>query len=111
MNLVIHTDQGGVIRVEIEPHRVLMQTIDDGPGIPDVIGIAARLVYRHARSSRYGFWRRHGIGQHQTLCGPDGCLLSVVGKGTNLTMEIDLRADERFKESGGPLDEHGKQKG
>src|SRR5512136_2881907 len=36
MNLVIHTERGGVIRVQIEPHRILMQTTDDGPGIPNV---------------------------------------------------------------------------
>ncbi len=36
MNLIIHTTSGGIIRVQIEPHRILMQTTDDGPGIADV---------------------------------------------------------------------------
>ncbi len=36
MNLIIHTTNGGQIRVEIEPHQILMQTEDDGPGIEDI---------------------------------------------------------------------------
>ena len=36
MNLIIHTTDGGFIKVEIEPHRILMQALDEGPGIPDV---------------------------------------------------------------------------
>jgi hypothetical protein len=37
-------------------------------------------------------------------------LQSTLGKGTKLLMEIYLRADERFKESGGPEDEAGNEK-
>ncbi|MCK7527495.1 MAG: ATP-binding protein [Ignavibacteriales bacterium] len=36
INLIIHSTNGGVLRVQVEPHRILMQTSDDGPGIPDV---------------------------------------------------------------------------
>jgi CBS domain-containing protein len=36
MNLIIHTTNGGFIRVEIEPHQIVMKTTDDGPGIADV---------------------------------------------------------------------------
>ncbi|MFN8413191.1 MAG: CBS domain-containing protein, partial [Anaerolineales bacterium] len=35
INLIIHSTNGGVLRVQIEPHRILMQTTDDGPGIAD----------------------------------------------------------------------------
>jgi len=36
MNLVIHTDQGGEIKVEIQPDRVYILAEDHGPGIPDI---------------------------------------------------------------------------
>jgi CBS domain-containing protein/anti-sigma regulatory factor (Ser/Thr protein kinase) len=36
MNLVIHTDRGGSIVVEIQPDRVQIVATDDGPGIDDV---------------------------------------------------------------------------
>lgn len=36
MNLIIHTDAGGEIIVEIEPESIRMTIIDNGPGIPDV---------------------------------------------------------------------------
>jgi len=36
INLIIHTTNGGVIRVEIEPHQISIDAYDYGPGIPDV---------------------------------------------------------------------------
>ncbi|MEA3327161.1 MAG: CBS domain-containing protein, partial [Chloroflexota bacterium] len=36
MNLIIHTNNGGTLRVEIEPHKITMEAYDDGPGIEDV---------------------------------------------------------------------------
>jgi CBS domain-containing protein/anti-sigma regulatory factor (Ser/Thr protein kinase) len=36
MNLVIHADQGGEMRVEIQPDRVYILAEDQGPGIADV---------------------------------------------------------------------------
>jgi len=36
MNLVIHTDQGGEIKVEIQPDRVYILAEDQGPGISDI---------------------------------------------------------------------------
>jgi len=36
MNLVLHTDEGGRIRVEITADRVRIDVTDRGPGIPDV---------------------------------------------------------------------------
>jgi CBS domain-containing protein/anti-sigma regulatory factor (Ser/Thr protein kinase) len=36
MNLVIHTDQGGEMKVEIQPDRVYILAQDSGPGIPDI---------------------------------------------------------------------------
>ncbi len=69
MNLIIHTTNGGIIRVEIEPHQITMEAYDDGPGIKDVeSGHAPRLFHRQRRNPRAGFWRRDGTGQHQPLC-------------------------------------------
>jgi CBS domain-containing protein/anti-sigma regulatory factor (Ser/Thr protein kinase) len=36
MNLIIHTNNGGFLRVEIEPHKITLEAYDDGPGIDDV---------------------------------------------------------------------------
>jgi len=36
MNLVIHTEQGGEIKVEIQPDRVYILAEDQGPGISDI---------------------------------------------------------------------------
>jgi CBS domain-containing protein/anti-sigma regulatory factor (Ser/Thr protein kinase) len=36
MNLIIHSNNGGTLRVEIEPHEITMAAYDDGPGIEDV---------------------------------------------------------------------------
>ena len=36
MNLIIHTNNGGFLRVEIEPHKITMEAYDDGPGIDDI---------------------------------------------------------------------------
>ncbi len=36
MNLIIHTDAGGDLIVEIEPDLIRMTIADSGPGIPDV---------------------------------------------------------------------------
>jgi len=36
INLIIHTNNGGTLRVEIEPHKITVEAYDDGPGIDDV---------------------------------------------------------------------------
>jgi CBS domain-containing protein/anti-sigma regulatory factor (Ser/Thr protein kinase) len=99
MNLVIHTNRGGVIRVQIEPHRILMQTTDDGPGIPNV-----ELALQPGWSTATQEIRDMGFGAGMGLVNIKRCvdrmeLQSTVGKGTKLLMEIDMRAEERFKES------------
>ena len=99
MNLVIHTNHGGVLRVQIEPHRILMQTTDDGPGIPDVA-----LALHPGWSTATQEVRDMGFGAGMGLVNIRRCvdrmdLDSTPGKGTKLLMEIILRADERFKEN------------
>lgn len=99
MNLIIHTDGGGTIRVQIEPHRILMQTTDDGPGIADV-GKAITPGWSTATQEV----RDMGFGAGMGLVNISRCvdkmtLDSSVGKGTKLLMEIILRPEERFKET------------
>jgi CBS domain-containing protein/anti-sigma regulatory factor (Ser/Thr protein kinase) len=98
MNLIIHTDHGGTIRVQIEPHRILMQTTDDGPGIADV---AKALTPGWSTATQEV--RDMGFGAGMGLVNISRCvdkmtLDSAVGKGTKLFMEIILRPEERFKE-------------
>jgi CBS domain-containing protein/anti-sigma regulatory factor (Ser/Thr protein kinase) len=104
MNLIIHSDRGGIVRVQIEPHRILMQTTDNGPGIPDV-----KLALQAGWSTATEEAREMGFGAGMGLVNIRRCvdrmeLESTVGKGTKLLMEITLRADERFKESEEPED-------
>jgi CBS domain-containing protein/anti-sigma regulatory factor (Ser/Thr protein kinase) len=102
MNLIIHSDKGGIVRVQIEPHRILMQTTDTGPGIPDV-----KLALQAGWSTAPEEAREMGFGAGMGLVNIRRCvdrmeLESTVGKGTRLLMEIILREDERFKESEEP---------
>ncbi len=106
MNLIIHTDHGGVIRVQIEPHRILMQTTDDGPGIAD---IDKALTPGWSTASQEV--RDMGFGAGMGLVNIHRCvdkmeLQSSLGKGTKLLMEINLRPEERFKETDDPESAH-----
>ncbi len=102
MNLIIHTDHGGTIRVQIEPHRILMQTTDDGPGIIDV-----NKALTPGWSTATQEVRDMGFGAGMGLVNIQRCvdkmtLDSSPGKGTKLLMEIILRPEERFKETDDP---------
>jgi CBS domain-containing protein/anti-sigma regulatory factor (Ser/Thr protein kinase) len=101
INLIIHTDRGGVIRVQIDPHRILMQTTDDGPGIANVeqaLTAGWSTATQEARDMGFGA----GMGLvNIRRCVDRMELDSTPGKGTKLLMEITLRADERFKETEG----------
>jgi anti-sigma regulatory factor (Ser/Thr protein kinase) len=84
MNLVIHTNRGGELRVEIQPDQVYLVATDDGPGIADT-----------AEAMRPGFstapeWIREmgfgaGMGlQNIQRCADEFSLHSQVGTGTRL---------------------------
>ncbi len=99
MNLIIHSDHGGIMRVQFEPQRILMQTTDTGPGIPDV-----KLALQAGWSTAPQEAREMGFGAGMGLVNIRRCvdrmeLESTVGKGTRLLMEINLRADESYKEN------------
>jgi CBS domain-containing protein/anti-sigma regulatory factor (Ser/Thr protein kinase) len=102
MNLIIHSDHGGVMRVQIEPQRILMQTTDTGPGIADV-----KLALQAGWSTAPQEARDMGFGAGMGLVNIRRCvdrmdLESTLGKGTKLLLEINLRAEESFKENDGP---------
>ena len=99
INLIIHSDNGGIIRVQIEPERILMQTTDTGPGIKDV-----KLALQAGWSTATQEARDMGFGAGMGLVNIRRCvdrmeLESTPGKGTKLLMEINLKDDERFKEN------------
>ncbi|HEY3312549.1 MAG TPA: CBS domain-containing protein [Anaerolineales bacterium] len=99
INLIIHTEHGGIIRVQIEPERILMQTTDTGPGIPDV---KKALMAGYSTATQEA--RDMGFGAGMGLVNIRRCvdrmeLESTVGKGTKLFMEINLSDEERFREN------------
>ena len=91
MNLIIHTDNGGIIRVEIEPHQITMEAYDDGPGIKD-INLAMRPGYSTASEEirELGFGAGMGLVNIQR-CVDSMKLESTWGKGTRLRMKLFLQ--------------------
>jgi anti-sigma regulatory factor (Ser/Thr protein kinase) len=93
MNLIIHTTQGGVLRVEIEPHQISIDAIDDGPGIKDV-----ELAMKPGYSTASEEVRELGFGAGMGLVNINRCvdsmkLDSTWGKGTRLRMKLFLNPD------------------
>lgn len=91
MNLIIHTTEGGVIRVEIEPHQISIDAYDYGPGIRD-IEMAMRPGYSTATEQirELGFGAGMGL-VNIARCVDQMVLESTVGKGTRLRMKIFLK--------------------
>jgi CBS domain-containing protein/anti-sigma regulatory factor (Ser/Thr protein kinase) len=98
MNLIIHTDNGGYVRVEIEPHRITIRVIDDGPGISDI-----EQALRPGYSTATEFVREMGFGAGMGLVNIQRCvdkmnIESTPGKGTRLEMKINLDKSETTKD-------------
>ena len=94
MNLIIHTTNGGIIRVEIEPKQISITVSDDGPGIEDV-----SLAMRPGFSTASDSVREVGFGAGMGLVNIQRCvdsmrLESVYGRGTNLRLKIFLQEQE-----------------
>jgi CBS domain-containing protein/anti-sigma regulatory factor (Ser/Thr protein kinase) len=88
MNLIIHTTNGGILKLEVEPHRITMSATDDGPGIPDT-----ERVFQPGYSTATEQVREMGFGAGMGLVNMKRCvdtidLDSTVGKGTKLVMRI-----------------------
>jgi CBS domain-containing protein/anti-sigma regulatory factor (Ser/Thr protein kinase) len=90
MNLIIHTNNGGTLRVEIEPHKITMEAYDNGPGIKDV-----ELALQAGYSTATNEVREMGFGAGMGLVNIKRCvdemrLVSSQERGTNLYMIIHL---------------------
>jgi CBS domain-containing protein/anti-sigma regulatory factor (Ser/Thr protein kinase) len=88
INLIIHTLRGGILKLEVEPHRITMSTTDDGPGIPDIAQ-----VLQAGYSTATEQVREMGFGAGMGLVNIKRCvdkmeIESAVGKGTKLIMRI-----------------------
>jgi CBS domain-containing protein len=99
MNLIIHTINGGIIRVEIEPHQISIEIYDDGPGIQDV-DLAMKPGYSTAPEAIRELGFGAGMGLYNiSRCVDTMKLESVFGKGTRLRLRILLKEDEAFGDS------------
>jgi anti-sigma regulatory factor (Ser/Thr protein kinase) len=99
INLIAHTTNGGLIRVQIEPKLIYIKVTDEGPGIPDV-DQAKRPGYSTATPQV----REKGFGAGMGLFNISRCvdrmeLESTMGVGTTLEMFIYLQPKESFRES------------
>lgn len=99
INLIIHATEGGLIRVEIEPQRILLQALDEGPGIADV-DLAMQAGYSTASEKV----RELGFGAGMGLINIRRCvdkmtLESSPGKGTRLEMKIYLNEEDSLREN------------
>ncbi|HSK86777.1 MAG TPA: CBS domain-containing protein [Anaerolineales bacterium] len=88
MNLIIHTTNGGILKLEVEPHRITMSATDDGPGIADT-----EKVFQPGYSTATEEVREMGFGAGMGLVNMKRCvdtieMNSTVGKGTKLVMRI-----------------------
>jgi len=93
MNLIIHTTHGGILKLEVEPHRINIITTDDGPGIPDI-----QMAQQPGYSTASDKVREMGFGAGMGLVNIKRCvdsieLESTVGKGTKLTMRIAVSSE------------------
>lgn len=88
MNLIIHTNNGGILKLEVEPHRITMSTTDEGPGIADI-----DKVFQPGYSTATEHVREMGFGAGMGLVNMKRCvdeikMESTPGKGTKLVMRI-----------------------
>lgn len=91
MNLVIHTINGGFLRVEVQPHAIFIEALDDGPGIEDV-ELAMQPGYTTAPEEirALGFGAGFGLSNIKR-CVDKMWLESKPGEGTRLEMWIYLQ--------------------
>lgn len=88
MNLIIHTTNGGILKLEVEPHRITMSATDEGPGIADT-----EKVFEAGYSTATEQVREMGFGAGMGLVNMKRCvdeieLTSEMGKGSKLVMRI-----------------------
>lgn len=94
INLIIHTDAGGLILADIQPTEITVVAQDSGPGIPDV-----ELARQPGYSTATPEIREMGFGAGMGLTNVDRCsdkmsLWSAVGVGTRLQMTFKVSPEE-----------------
>ncbi len=89
-NLVIHATNGGELIAEVQPERIRITAVDNGPGMPD-IEKALQPGYSTAPDwiRELGFGAGMGLNNIQT-CADEMHLDSKVGVGTRLEIIINL---------------------
>lgn len=94
INLIIHTDDGGLILADIQPTEITIVAQDSGPGIPDV-DLARQPGYSTATAEvrEMGFGAGMGLVNIQR-CVDDMSLWSAVGVGTRLQMTFRVSPEE-----------------
>ena len=94
MNLIIHTNKGGSIHVEIEPQQISVFVWDEGPGIEDVKQ-AMQPGYSTATEEirELGFGAGMGL-TNISRCADEMDLQSELGKGTHLNMKFFLKGED-----------------
>jgi anti-sigma regulatory factor (Ser/Thr protein kinase) len=90
INLIIHTTHGGILKLEVEPHRITMSATDDGPGIADI-----NQVLQPGYSTATAQDHEMGFGAGMGLVNINRCvdsmdIESTMGKGTKLIMRINV---------------------
>ena len=93
MNIVIHSI-GGQITLEVTPDLVKVSASDRGPGIADL-----ELVMREGYSTATDKVREMGFGAGMGLPNMKKCsdrfhIKSTIGKGTEISIEVDLKAGD-----------------
>jgi len=95
MNLIIHTNHGGTLRVEIEPHKITVEAYDDGPGIEDVekaITPGFSTATHEVREKGFGA----GMGLYNIKrCADEMELISSIERGTNLFITMYLNKNKK----------------
>jgi len=90
INLIIHTTNGGILKLEVESHRITMSTTDDGPGIPDISQVLQAGYSTATEQVReMGFGAGMGL-VNMTRCVDEIKLESTMGKGSKLVMRIHI---------------------
>ena len=95
MNLVIHTDEGGEILVEVRPDRVSITATDAGPGIADI-----SLAMQEGWSTAPDEVRNLGFGAGMGLPNmkknaDDFDIRSAPGQGTTVRMTVYINTEGR----------------
>jgi CBS domain-containing protein/anti-sigma regulatory factor (Ser/Thr protein kinase) len=99
MNLIIHTTNGGIIRVEIEPDKISIDVTDDGPGIKDVEqALKPGFSTANEKVRELGFGAGMGL-YNISRCVDNMKLESVYGKGTRLRIKVILTSKDGIGES------------